>query len=167
MFYQRHRLANPLPEKRKYPRKSQLWSEDFTAKLVCNVEFWMERPPKLIEPQPIRAVGCGGVKHFQHFQNMVRNALDGRISLWEFSPMTTVAKADKSRLTIRGLVDGRHYIVHEQPGGWFITPEKAHRIKRAGMSADAFARLYGSRAPLGADTAKEISANLAATDKAK
>jgi hypothetical protein len=69
--------------------------------------------------------------------------------------MTTVAKADKSRLTIRGLVDGRHYIVHEQPGGWFITPEKEHRVKRAGMSADAFARLYGSRSPLGAETARE------------
>jgi hypothetical protein len=81
--------------------------------------------------------------------------------------MTTVAKADKSRLTIRGLVDGQHYIVREQPGGWFITPEKTHRVKRTGMSADAFAGLYRSRQPLGAATAKEIAANLAATDKAK
>jgi hypothetical protein len=40
------------PEKRKYLRKSQLWSEDFTAKLFCNAEFWLERLPKLIEPQP-------------------------------------------------------------------------------------------------------------------
>ena len=87
--------------------------------------------------------------------------------LWEFSPMPTVAKADKSRLTIRGLVDGHHYIVSEQPGGWFITPEKTHRLKRTGMSAEAFARLYRSRAPLGAETAREISANLAAVDKAK
>ena len=87
--------------------------------------------------------------------------------MWEFSPMTTVAKADKSRLTIPGLVDGHHYIVREQPGGWFITPEKTPRVKKTGMSADAFARLYRSRTPLGADTAKEISANLAATDKAK
>jgi hypothetical protein len=81
--------------------------------------------------------------------------------------MTTIAKADKSRLTIRGLVDGQHYIVREQPGGWLITPEKTHRVKRSGMSADDFARLYRSRAPLDADTAKAISANLAATDKAK
>jgi len=81
--------------------------------------------------------------------------------------MTTVAKADKSRLTIRGLVDGQQYLVREQPGGWFITPEKAHRVKRTGMSADTFARLYRSRAPLDADTAKEISANLAAIDRAK
>ena len=87
--------------------------------------------------------------------------------MWEFSRMTTVAKADKSRLTIRGLVDGQHYIVREQAGGWFISPEKTHRVKKNGMSADAFARLYRSRTPLGADTAKEISANLAATDKAK
>jgi hypothetical protein len=34
------------------------------------------------------------------------------------------------------------------------------------MSAEAFARLYRSRTPLDADTAREISANLAATDKA-
>jgi hypothetical protein len=27
---------------------SQVWSEDFTAKLFCNVEFWIERLPKLI-----------------------------------------------------------------------------------------------------------------------
>jgi hypothetical protein len=81
--------------------------------------------------------------------------------------MTTVAKADKSRLTIRGLVDGQQYLVREQPGGWFITPEKKHRIKQTGMSADAFAKLYRSRKPLDAATAREISANLAAIDKAK
>lgn len=81
--------------------------------------------------------------------------------------MTTVAKADKSRLTIRGLIDGHHYIVREQPGGWFITPEKRHRVKRIGMSANAFARLYRARKPLDAATAREIAANLAALDRAK
>jgi len=45
----RYRVANTPPEKRKYLRKSQLWSEDFTAKLICNVEFWLECLPKLIE----------------------------------------------------------------------------------------------------------------------
>jgi hypothetical protein len=40
------------PEKRKFLRKSQLWSYGFTAKLFCNVEFWLERLPKLIETQP-------------------------------------------------------------------------------------------------------------------
>jgi hypothetical protein len=35
------------------------------------------------------------------------------------------------------------------------------------MSADAFARLYRSRTPLDPDTAKEISANLAAIDKSQ
>jgi len=81
--------------------------------------------------------------------------------------MTTVAKADKSRLTIRGLIDGEQYIVREQPGGWFITPEKKHRIRKAGMSADAFARLYRAREPLDAGTAAEISANLSKMDKAQ
>jgi len=46
----RYRLANTPPVKRKSLLKSQLWSEDFTAKLFCNVEFWMERLPKLIAP---------------------------------------------------------------------------------------------------------------------
>jgi hypothetical protein len=81
--------------------------------------------------------------------------------------MTTVAKADQSRLTIRGLVDGQQYIVSEQPGGWFVAPEKKHRVKKTGMNAQTFAKLYRARAPLDADTAAEISANLAATDKAK
>jgi hypothetical protein len=81
--------------------------------------------------------------------------------------MTTIAKADKSRLTIRGLIDGQQYIVREQPGGWLITPEKTHRVKRKGMSASAFAKIYRARVPLDAATAKEISANLAAIDRAK
>ncbi len=81
--------------------------------------------------------------------------------------MTTIAKADKSRLTIRGLIDGQQYIVREQPGGWFITPEKKHRVKKTGLSAEAFARLYRARQPLDAATAREISANLAALDRAK
>ena len=46
----RYRVANTPPEKRKFLRKSQLWSEDFTAKLFCNVEFWRERLPELIGP---------------------------------------------------------------------------------------------------------------------
>jgi hypothetical protein len=52
----RYRLANTPPEKRKYLRKSQLWSEDFTAKIFCNVEFWIERLPKLICPCEITAI---------------------------------------------------------------------------------------------------------------
>jgi hypothetical protein len=51
-FMRRYRWANTPPEKRKFLRKSQLWSQEFTAKLFCNVEFWIERLPKLIEPQP-------------------------------------------------------------------------------------------------------------------
>ena len=47
-FMRRYRWANTPPEKRKFLRKSQLWSQDFTAKLFCNVEFWIERLPRLI-----------------------------------------------------------------------------------------------------------------------
>jgi hypothetical protein len=56
----------------------------------------------------------------------VKNLLTHRGDPW----VTTVAKADRSRLTIRGLIDGHRYIVREQPGGWFITPEKTHRVKK-------------------------------------
>jgi hypothetical protein len=40
----------------------QLWSEEFTAKLFCNVEFWLERLPKLIEalPEFYRQAAAGG-----------------------------------------------------------------------------------------------------------
>jgi hypothetical protein len=81
--------------------------------------------------------------------------------------MTTVAKADKSRLTIRRLIDGHQYIVREQPDGWFITPEKKHRVKKSGMSAEAFAKLYRARTPLDGATAGDIAANLAALDQAR
>jgi len=40
-FMRRYRLANTPPKKRKYLRKSQRWSRDFTAKLFCNLEFWI------------------------------------------------------------------------------------------------------------------------------
>jgi hypothetical protein len=57
----RYRWANTPPERRKFLRKSQLWSEDFTAKLFCNVEFWLERLPKSVElaPEFERAVAAG------------------------------------------------------------------------------------------------------------
>jgi hypothetical protein len=48
----RYRWANTPPEKRTFLRKNQLWSQDFTVKLFCNVEFWIERLAKLIGPQP-------------------------------------------------------------------------------------------------------------------
>jgi hypothetical protein len=37
-------------------------NDAFAAKLFCNVEFWLERLPKLIEPQPEfeRPVAAGG-----------------------------------------------------------------------------------------------------------
>jgi len=47
-FMRRYRWANTPPEKRRFLRKSQLWSQEFTAKLFCNVEFWIERLPRLL-----------------------------------------------------------------------------------------------------------------------
>jgi hypothetical protein len=39
----RYRWANTPLGKRKYLRKSQLWSQEFTAKLFCDVETWVGR----------------------------------------------------------------------------------------------------------------------------
>jgi hypothetical protein len=41
-WIRRYRWANTPPEKRRFLRKSQLWSQEFTAKVFCNVEFWLE-----------------------------------------------------------------------------------------------------------------------------
>jgi cytochrome c556 len=46
-----------------------------------------------------------------------------------------------------------------------LSRPKKHRLKKTGMSADTFAKLYRSRSPLDADTAKKIAANIAAADK--
>ena len=73
----------------------------------------------------------------------------------------------KSRLILRGLVDGEQYLVREQSGGWFIAPEKTHRVKKSGRTAETFASLYRARQPLDAETAAEIAGNLAAIDNAK
>lgn len=80
--------------------------------------------------------------------------------------MTTVARADNSRLIIRGLIDGQHYTVQELPGGWFVRPEKVTRVQRRGLSAEQFAKLYSERSPLDSETAAEVSANIAATRNA-
>jgi len=79
--------------------------------------------------------------------------------------MMTVSKADKNRITIRGLVDGNFYVIREQPGGWFVFPEKKHRVKKRGLKPEEFAELYNRRTPLG-DAAEEVAANFAATRKA-
>ena len=51
-FIRRYRWANARPEKRTFLRKSQLWPQDFTDKLFCNVEFWRERLLKLFDAEP-------------------------------------------------------------------------------------------------------------------
>ena len=81
--------------------------------------------------------------------------------------MTTVAKADKSRLTIRGVQDGHRYLVTEQPGGWFVSPERQVRPKRRGLSGSELARLWNDRKPLGPDLGGEIADNIQAVRKAK
>ncbi len=74
--------------------------------------------------------------------------------------MITVAKADKNRLTIRGLVDGAAYLISARAGGWFVVPEKKHRVRKSGMSAEQFAELYQARPKLDAETAGEIARNI-------
>lgn len=47
--------------------------------------------------------------------------------------MTTIARADKSRLTIRGVQDGREYLVRQEGPGWWVEPApvKARSRKRS------------------------------------
>ena len=42
--------------------------------------------------------------------------------LWESSRVTMIAKADKSRLTVRGVKDGHDYLVKQTGSGWWIEP---------------------------------------------
>lgn len=81
--------------------------------------------------------------------------------------MITVSKADKNRLTIRGLVNGAAYVVSERAGGWLVVPEKKHRVRRAGMSAGQFAELHEARPRLDAATAAEIASNIQAHNQAQ
>ena len=77
--------------------------------------------------------------------------------------MITIAKADKSRLTIRGLEDGQFYAVADQPGGWFVSPERTARPQRKGLSPEAFAKLWSERQALDAETAAEVLNNIRKT----
>jgi len=72
--------------------------------------------------------------------------LDGAGLLMGSFPHDNCVQGGQECLTIRGLVDGEHYIVREQPDGWLVVPEKKHRVRKTGMSAEAFARLYRARA---------------------
>ena len=48
-----------------------------------------------------------------------------------------IAKADKSRLTIRGIQDGREYLVKKEGAGWWVepAPERALSRKREVLTA--------------------------------
>ena len=45
--------------------------------------------------------------------------------------MTTIAIADKNRLTVRGVIDGTRYIVKKEANGWWIepAPEPRRRVR--------------------------------------
>ncbi len=42
--------------------------------------------------------------------------------VWEISHMVAIVKADRSRLSIRGIVDGASYRVQTTPTGWIVEP---------------------------------------------
>jgi hypothetical protein len=44
--------------------------------------------------------------------------------------MTMIAKADKSRLTIRGVQDGREYLVKQEGTGWWVEPAPENSSSR-------------------------------------
>jgi hypothetical protein len=47
--------------------------------------------------------------------------------------MTTICIADKNRLTVRGIENGRPYFVKKENGGWWIEP--APQARRRGRQA--------------------------------
>jgi hypothetical protein len=46
---------------------------------------------------------------------------------WEISHMTTIVKADKNRLTVRGVQNGQSYLVKTEGPGWWIEPATTTR----------------------------------------
>ena len=50
--------------------------------------------------------------------------------MWDFSAVTTIVKADKNRITVRGVTDGARYLVREEAKGWWVEPAP-HRQSRA------------------------------------
>jgi hypothetical protein len=44
--------------------------------------------------------------------------------------VTTIAKADKSRLTIRGIQDGHEYLVKREGAGWWVEPAPQRVLSR-------------------------------------
>ena len=42
--------------------------------------------------------------------------------MWEIPPVTTIVKADKNRIPVRGVHDGAPYLVREEGNGWWIEP---------------------------------------------
>lgn len=44
--------------------------------------------------------------------------------------MTMIAKADKSRLTIRGIQDGQEYLVKKEGSGWWVEPAPKRILSR-------------------------------------
>lgn len=47
--------------------------------------------------------------------------------------MTTISKADKRRLTIPSIEDGRRYLVKQEPDGWWVEPEPEIKPNRHGQ----------------------------------
>lgn len=42
--------------------------------------------------------------------------------MWEISRVTMICIADKNRLTVRGVQNGRRYLVKKEGDGWWIEP---------------------------------------------
>jgi hypothetical protein len=48
-FVRRYRWANTPPEKRRWLFKGGLFEKEFSVKLYCNVDYWLERLPRLLD----------------------------------------------------------------------------------------------------------------------
>jgi hypothetical protein len=61
------------------------------------------------------------------------------VRVWEISHVTMICIADKNRLTVRGVQNGRRYLVKKEGGGWWIepAPQARRRVRQvAGATRD-------------------------------
>ena len=50
--------------------------------------------------------------------------------------MTHTVKADKSRLTLKGVEDGRFYLVHHEGARWIVEPAPERNLRARALPAD-------------------------------
>ena len=89
-----------------------------------SAHFQQRRSNRILESYFVRCSrkigGFGGVCGERRVFGCAKIAVEKCAKAWETSHMTTIAKADKSRLTIRGIRDGLEYLVRQEGARWTV-----------------------------------------------